>query len=107
MIKTNLTAHARFDRAARFEYIIDTIGFGEPITRLAEIDPRNNKPVVYELTTTGVVIVRDPKNVVITAYIAGYEQATRIWRNSNPIKNMPSFLYKKIKQNEKIKANQP
>lgn len=107
MKKSNLTAHARFDRADRFEYIIDTIGFGEPVTRLSEIDPRNGKPVVYELTSTGVIIVRDRKNVVITAYIAGIEQATRVWRSSSASKNMPSYLYRKIKQNDKIRAKQP
>lgn len=38
MIKTKSIVHAKFNYAAYFEYIIDTIEFGELITKLVEID---------------------------------------------------------------------
>jgi len=105
-MKTNLTSHAHYDRQARLEYIIDTIGVGKVAVSSFEIDSQN-RPVNYELTTTGVIIVKNKDNMVVTAFIAEMNQAIKIWRNVHGNKKMPTPLYTKIQQNEKVRKNQP
>lgn len=105
-MKTNMTGHAINDRITRFEYIIDTVGIGKVITRYQDID-EYNRIVVFELTTTGVIIVRNKDNMVVTAYIAELRQAIRVWRCSNGDKKMPAPLFTKIKQNDIARINQP
>ena len=101
-----MTEHARKDRQARLEYIIDTIGVGKIVVRHQDIDEKN-RIVIFELTTTGVIIVRNAENMVVTAYIAEMRQAVRVWRCQNGNKKLPAPLYKKITQNEKVRINQP
>lgn len=105
-MKTNMTEHARKDRQSRLEYIIDTVGVGKVAVRYQDIDEKN-RIVIFELTTTGVIIVRNAENMVVTAYIAEMRQAVRVWRCQHGDKKMPAPLYKKITQNTKARINQP
>lgn len=105
-MKTNMTGHAFNDRMARFEYIVDTVGIGKITARYQDVD-ENNRIVVFELTTTGVIIVRNKDNMVVTAYIAEMKQAFKVWRSVNGNKKIPSSLYEKIRQNQRVRANQP
>lgn len=105
-MKTNMTGHAFNDRMARFEYIIDTVGIGKVTARYQDVD-EYNRVVIFELTTTGVIIVRNKDNMVVTAYIAEMRQAIRVWRSTNGNKKMPAPLYTKINQNATARENQP
>lgn len=105
-MKTNMTAHAKLDRMARLEYIIDTVGIGKVAVRVQDLD-EYNRIAIFELTTTGVIIVRNAENMVVTAYIARVQQAARIWHIQHGDKKMPAPLYTKIKENDYARIHQP
>ena len=105
-MKTNMTAHAFYDRMTRFEYIVDTVGIGKVAARYQDVDAKN-RIAFFELTTTGVIIVKNKDNMVVTAYIAREQQAIKVWRGADGNKKMPAPLYKKINQNAVARENQP
>lgn len=97
-----MTKHARFERNARLEYIIDTIGMGEPV---CEIESRQGGQRI--LTNTGIIIVKDG-TTLITAFIADFNQAYAIYKIANPNGKFPKKLESVIKLNHKgITAHQP
>lgn len=105
MKKTNLTAHARFDRMTRIEYIIDTIGIGEVIAECAIHDERGG---YRRLTSTGVIIVvANDKHTIITAFIAEPRQAAAVYLEDKKVRKMPDNLYNRIRKNEYYQKNQP
>lgn len=105
MKKTNLTAHARFDRMTRIEYIIDTVGIGEVI---AECASHNENGGYRRLTSTGVIIVvGNDKRTIITAFIAEPKQAAAIYLEAKKVRKMPDNLYNRVRKNEYYQKNQP
>ena len=106
-MKTNMTAHADRDRRSRLEYIIDTVGVGKVIVASHEID-EYNRPVCYELTTTGIIIVKNKDNMVVTAFFSGLEFATKVWQNVHGSKKkLPPVVAAQIKRNSTYRALQP
>lgn len=103
-MKSRMSYHARVQRIERFEYIIDTVGFGEEIA-CANLEIKG-KMRLHTLTDTGVVIVREKDGEVVTAFIARVEQASAIWYKAQQ-RTMPNKLYQKIKANRRFQENQP
>lgn len=103
-MKSSMSYHARVQRIERFEYIIDTVGFGEEIasTNLKI----KEKMRLHTLTDTGVIIVREKDGEIVTAFIARIEQANAIWYKAQQ-RTMPNKLYQKIKANRRYQENQP
>ena len=101
-MKTNMTFHARVERDNRLEFIIDTVGIGEVICETNRPDDSYGKPVKMRLTDTGVIIVTSQENKIITAYIATISEAIGVYREATTRHELPSGLYKKIRQNEKL-----
>lgn len=96
-MKKNMTHHAQVDRSNRIEYIMDTIGIGEPWMSY------NDTPVSEKiLTDTGVVIVRSIKSKkIITIYIAHMAQALEILQGAGKLKRLPLNMYNRIMDNQK------
>lgn len=105
-MKTNMTHHAKNDRMARLEYIVDTVGVGKVIATSIELD-KYNRETISELTTTGVIIIRNTERMVVTAYIAEMNQAIKVWRTAKGTQKMPTPVYNKIRQNYIVRINQP
>jgi len=103
-MKSHMSYHARVQRIERFEYIIDTVGFGEEIA-CAKLEVKG-KIRLHTLTDTGVVIVREKNGEIVTAFIARVEQASAIWYKTQQ-KTMPNKIYQKIKANRRFQENQP
>lgn len=97
MIKSNMTYHARYDRADRINAIIDTIGIGE----IMLIVPKNEYREIC-LTDTGVAIVRtitDKK--IITAYVASLQLARTLYEKKFNINKLPKTLFDVVLRNQK------
>lgn len=102
-IKRNMSAHASVERLNRLEYIIDTIGLGEPCIHAPSLATPSRIEVV---TTTGVVIVQaSDSNTVITAFIGSIDKITAIYRSVGA--KIPKTLYRRIILNESYRKNQP
>lgn len=96
-IKKNCSNHLITERWDRVEYIIDHIGIGEVI---AEREWRDTKgtPCIRQLTTTGVIIVRDvSKTKVVTMWTANILQVKAMYFGK-----IPNWMYKIVVKNEKI-----
>ena len=105
----NMTSHARNDRRARLEYIVDTVGIGKVMCESCYEDRRANySHYSKQLTSTGVIILRSANNDVITAYIATFGQALEVWQRAfGSNKKMLPALNAKVRANENYRKNQP
>ena len=96
---TNLTAHATIDRKVRFDFIENTIGFGNPVVTCKK-DRDKNGDALATLTDTGVIVIQEEvTETVITAYIASIKQASYLYRKSKGNNKMPSALWAIINYN--------
>lgn len=100
-MKTNMTHHARFDRANRLNYIVDTIGIGEVVCTYHQ-KCYDGRDAFLKLTSTGVIMVVSEENKIITAYIATVSEAIGLHRKATGRHDMPTGLYKRICKNEKL-----
>lgn len=97
MIKSNMTNHARYDRADRINAIIDTIGIGEIVL----IVPKNEYREIC-LTDTGVVIVRATADrKIITVYVASLQLARTLYEKKFNINRLPKALFDTVRCNQK------
>ena len=87
-----MTKHMKEDRINRAVFIATTVGFGEVIAEKYVA----KKQSISCLTDTGVIIVKNEENVIVTMYIATYQQAQAIAG-----KNFPLAVAKKVRSNEK------
>lgn len=98
----NISYHMQNDRVARTIYIMNTIGIGEIVKEKTYID-KEGRPALYQITDTGVAIIKDPQsNMIITCYILGFNQLLWVFGN-DPI---PMWLKKKVNKNERYAKEQ-
>lgn len=96
---TNMSAHAIIDRKARFNFIENTIGFGERVCS-AKKDRDEKGDAVATLTSTGVVIIEvEETKEIITAYIGTLQQVKTIWCKANKTKRMEEKLWQMVNYN--------
>lgn len=97
-----MTAHAKFDRNARIEYIKRTIGIGNIVQENTQ--PYRDTFQYICLTDTGVMIVLDRDHEkLVTMYVARLSQARRCY----PDGYIPSMMFEVIKANTFVRENQP
>lgn len=92
---TNMSAHAIIDRADRFSAIENSIGWGKPI---AEAPDKQGNDATATLTDTGVLVVRNRDNMIITAFVATVRQAQAVWGRGHGGR-MPQKLWNVINYN--------
>lgn len=92
----NLSYHVRMDRKERLVQI-KSIGIGAPIANKEEI--KDGKKVMKTLTSTGIMVIRAVENnMIITMYLAGFDQAEKFFRKQYGLK-LPQDIGEKIKLN--------
>jgi hypothetical protein len=77
-----LTEHFRTERADRYAFIATTIGVGEVVHSFKQ--PKNKwgtEPCTVNITSTGVAVVTNPKNAIVTMYILGMNEAQKYFEN--------------------------
>lgn len=72
---TNISYHVLHDRQSRYNVIERTIGFGSPVCTFKDETDKTYKT----LTSTGVIIIRNFMNMIITLYIARPMQAKKLY----------------------------
>lgn len=96
------TKHFRNDRIERATYIAQTIGFGEVVREIN--DYYQGRFERRQLTETGVIIVRNIDNVIVTMFIASIKQVKGMYDNGAA----PSWIIAKAKKNaQKYAKGQP
>lgn len=92
----NLSCHVRMDRKERLVQI-KSIGIGAPIANKEET--RDGKKVMKTLTSTGIIVIRSVEsNMIITMYLAEFDQAEKFFRKQYGLK-LPQDIGDKIKLN--------
>ena len=94
---TNISYHVLNDRKERMEQI-KAVGMGAPIAVVTESD-NNNRQITKTLTSTGVVVIRNVENMIITMYLAEVYQAVRIFKTCYGDVRLPDDIYNKITLN--------
>lgn len=90
-----MSEHASQERIERMMYLVMEIGLGDEV---CSVESRNDCTEV--LTSTGLILVLGNENLLVTAYIANMDRATRIWRAANGNIEMPQTLYRQIVRNK-------
>ena len=91
---TNISAHSFNDRKERIAQI-HAVGMGTPIAVIKEIDTQG-RTVSKTLTSTGVIVIRNNENMIITLYLAEIHQAVKIFRENYGKVRLPEDIYNKI-----------
>lgn len=89
--------HALTERADRIAYIATTIGFGEIVHSVWDVDNQNYRCI----TDTGVMMIKSRDDVIITMFIATYGQVERLYNG-----NVPKSISEIIRRNTKRKLNE-
>ena len=92
MITTNLSSHVRNDRTDRLALIATTIGFGEIVK--VKVKPGKFGDVQMCATDTGVIILKDLNDKVITAYACRINELTFVFEG-----RIPKNLYRMVCNN--------
>ena len=93
---TRMSAHFINDREARMNHFEKTLGWGKPV---ATIKSNHSDDTYMTLTDTGVMVVRDDSNLILTAYLATITQAIMVYRKANGNKRMPTALWNQLNYN--------
>ena len=96
MMKLKLSEHVLNDRQNRAVAIIMAVGMGEVVLSIPDKHPDR----VVSLTSTGVVLVTANNGVVITMYLATYEQIDKMYHIAK--KEIPKVI-KRVAQNNRKK----
>jgi UDP-N-acetylglucosamine enolpyruvyl transferase len=92
-----VTIHFSQDRIERATYIAETVGFGEVI-RTAEYYDSDGRYACQQITDTGVVVIRNDRNMLVTMYIAEPDQMIEIFHRFG-WGRVPVALWNKVKKN--------
>lgn len=96
-----ITNHFKRDRIERAAYISQTVGFGDVVqTSVGYSEGRYNR---RELMETGVIIVRNENDVIITMFIATEKQVKAMYKGNK----VPQWLMRKVRNNKKYVEGQP
>ena len=94
---TNMSYHAQEGRKNRLTFI-EALGIGVPVATVEKKDEQGRK-YYKTLTSTGVMVIRNTDNMIITLYLAEISQAIKVFRESYGRVRMPEELYNKIMMN--------
>lgn len=93
-----ISNHVSQERAERMMLIIMNVGLGDEI--MCVVSKESNRREV--LTNSGVLLVLDENDLVITAYVPNFNKALVVWRSSGHAgQKMPVSLHQKIMSNKK------
>lgn len=93
-----LSEHASREREERLLYIAMNVGLGEQVVCRVASQKSNRQEA---LTDSGVILILNNEDKVITAYIATIDKATAIWRTAHGNSRMIESLYTRIISNKK------
>lgn len=101
MLKRNCSYHISEDRIDRAMYIMETVGIGEIIKEVRQVDEKGR--VSWQcLTNTGVILVMsEDKQICITLYIATQPKVSAMYQGKTP-----SWVFNKVRKNRQYAEQQ-
>jgi hypothetical protein len=101
MMERNCTYHISADRLDRATYIMTTIGIGNIVKEVRQVDEKGR--VSWQcLTDTGVLLVlSEDKKICITLYIASQPKVSAMYGGKTP-----SWMIAKVRNNRKYAEQQ-
>lgn len=96
-----MTTHAQVERVERVAYILTTVGLGE-IRSERLTHNQQGKLHLYQITDTGVLIVKTPEQQLITMFIASFDQILWFYQGQ-----APAWAKNKARKNERYRKGQP
>ena len=101
MLKRNCSYHISEDRIDRAMYIMETVGIGEIIKEVRQVDEKGR--VSWQcLTNTGVILVlSEDKKICITLYIASQPKVSAMYQGKTP-----SWVFNKVRKNRQYAEQQ-
>ena len=110
MLKFEMTYHAQVERAARFEFILQTVGSGtkEIATEIFTSPTSQNRKAKSVLMDNGVIYIFSiENNKLITAYIASISQAVALYKKCHKCNKCPQTLMNVLYKNQQYVTKQP
>ena len=95
MMKLKLSEHIINDRQNRAVAIVMAIGMGEVVLSIPDKHPNRTA----SLTSTGVMLITADNGVVVTMYLATYEQIDKMYHVAE--KEIPKAIKKVVENNAK------
>jgi hypothetical protein len=96
MMRVTLTKHMEQDRLDRYARIATEVGFGRTVMTIKEEDRRRRHEIVtLYLTSTGVLIIRNQQEEIVTMYCPTIKQVKKHFG----IERLPQFLFHAICDN--------
>ena len=95
----NLSYHAEVERAERIELLAEYIGFTRIVMEV--VLPDRNRVGKFRkigLTSSGIMIIRNMEELVITAYLPQIDEVVKLSRKAGK-KQVPPKLYNKVLKN--------
>jgi hypothetical protein len=101
MLKRNCSYHISEDRINRAMYIMETVGIGEIIKEVRQVDEKGR--VSWQcLTNTGVILVMsEDKKICVTLYIATQPKVSAMYQGKTP-----SWVFNKVRKNRQYAEQQ-
>lgn len=101
MLKRNCSYHISEDRIDRAMYIMETVGIGEIIKEVRQVDEKGR--VSWQcLTNTGVILVMsEDKKICVTLYIATQPKVSAMYQGKTP-----SWVFNKVRKNRQYAEQQ-
>lgn len=97
MMERNCTYHISADRIDRATYIMTTIGIGNIVKEVRQVDEKGR--VSWQcLTNTGVILVMsEDKKICVTLYIATLPKVSAMYKGKTP-----SWVIAKVRKNKHL-----
>ena len=90
-----LSQHLMKERAGRYAFIATTVGLGEIVHRHARRHTGDNRAVMVNITSTGVVMVEGDDQSIVTMYLANITEIEQYFDNAS----VPWLLAARVKTN--------
>lgn len=96
MMRVALTKHMERDRLDRYARIATEVGFGRTVMTIRQMDRiRQHEAVTLYLTSTGVLIIRNQQEEIVTMYCPTVQNVKKHFG----IERLPQFLFNAICNN--------
>lgn len=92
-----LSNHLMQERAGRYAFIATTVGIGQVVHKYHRLHNGDNRPIVVNITSTGVVMVEGEDGSIVTLYLASITEIAGYFNN----RQVPCVLEARVKTNMK------
>ena len=101
MLRRNCSYHISEDRIDRAMYIMETVGIGEIIKEVRQVDEKGRGSWQCLTNTGGILVMSEDKKICITLYIASQPKVSAMYQGKTP-----SWVINMVRKNRKYAEEQ-